>query len=101
MAVIKSPRQKELKRYATLFNILAKYGFEDVLANSSIKKVIPMSSLKTHPDTEKNFSFSKYERIRMVWEELGPSNVKFLAIEKIYFLHNKLKEIYGRISRGE
>ncbi len=76
MAVIKLPKQKELKRYSTLFNVLAKYGFEDVLANSGIKKVIPKSYLKTHPDTEKRFSFSKYERIRMVLEELGPSYVK-------------------------
>ena len=29
MAVIKLPKQKELKRYTTLFNVLAKYGFED------------------------------------------------------------------------
>jgi ubiquinone biosynthesis protein len=103
MAVIKLPKQKELKRYASLFNVLANYDFEDVLANSGIKKVIPTSYLKTHPDTdtEKSFSFSKYERIRMVWEELGPSYVKSLAIGKICFLHNELKEIYGRISRDE
>lgn len=76
MTVLKIPKQKELKRYATLFNVLAKYGFEDVVANSRIRKGIPKSYLKTHPHTEKNLSFSKYERIRMVLEELGPTYVK-------------------------
>ncbi len=57
MVVIKLTRHKALKRYTTLFNVLAKYRFEDVLANSGIKKVIPTSYLKTHPDTEKSFSF--------------------------------------------
>jgi ubiquinone biosynthesis protein len=101
MVVIKLPSQKELKRYTTLFNVLAKYWLEDVLTNSGIKKVIPTCYLKTHPDTEKSFSFLKYEHIRMVWEELERSYVKSLAIEKICFLHNELKEIYGRISRDE
>ncbi|MCK0159139.1 ABC1 kinase family protein [Allomuricauda sp. F6463D] len=76
MAVFKIPKQKEIHRYATLFNVLAKYGFKDVLANSGITKVIPKSYLEKHPDTEKNLSFSTYERIRMVLEELGPSYVK-------------------------
>ncbi len=57
MVVIKLTRYKALKRYTTPFNVLAKYRFEDVLANSGIKKVIPTSYLKTHPDTEKSFSF--------------------------------------------
>ncbi|CAZ97995.1 MULTISPECIES: ABC1 kinase family protein [Zobellia] len=76
MAAFKLPKQQEIKRYATLFNVLAKYGFEDVLANSGIIKAIPKTYLNQHPDTEKNLSFSTYERIRMVLEELGPSYVK-------------------------
>ena len=76
MAAFKIPKQKEIKRYASLFNVLAKYGFEDVLVNSGIAKMIPKSYLEKHPDTGKNLSFSTYERIRMVLEELGPSYVK-------------------------
>ncbi|MGS0527115.1 hypothetical protein ACU8V7_20150 [Zobellia nedashkovskayae] len=53
MAAFKIPKQKEIKRYATLFNVLAKYGFEDVLVNSGITKAIPKSYLNGHPDTEK------------------------------------------------
>ncbi|WP_047244864.1 ABC1 kinase family protein [Maribacter thermophilus] len=76
MITFKIPKQKEIKRYATVFNVLAKYGFEDVLVNSGIAKVIPKSYLGGHPDTKKNLSLSTYERIRMVLEELGPTYVK-------------------------
>ncbi len=77
MAVIKLLNQKELKRYDTLFNVLAKYGFEDVLVNSGNKEVTPKSYLNDYPDTnaEKSFSFLKYEPTRMVLDELGPSYV--------------------------
>ncbi|MAU15108.1 MAG: hypothetical protein CMH46_06155 [Muricauda sp.] len=76
MAAFKIPKQKEIQRYITLFNVLAKYGFEDVLVQSGIAKVIPKSYLGGHPDTKENLSFSTYARIRMVLEELGPTYVK-------------------------
>lgn len=76
MVKLKLPKQKELKRYNKLFSILTKYGFEDVLASSQIKKLIPNSYLDRHPDAEKIISLSKFERIRMVLEELGPTYVK-------------------------
>ncbi len=73
---INLPKKRNLKRYNELFGILAKYGFEDVMAQSGIKKIIPDSYLKRNPDTEKKMSYSTFERIRMVLEELGPSYVK-------------------------
>ncbi len=76
MLGINIPKKRELKRYNKLFSILAKYGFEDVMAQSGIKKVLPASYLKKHPDTDKNISLTKFERIRMVLEELGPSYIK-------------------------
>ena len=76
MAILKLPKKKDLKRYNTLFSVLAKYGFEDVMGSSAAKKFIPKSYLKKHPDTEKVLSLSTFERIRMVLEELGPSYVK-------------------------
>ena len=76
MAAFKIPKQKEIQRYITLFNVLAKYGFEDVLVHSGIAKVIPKSYLGGHPDAKKNLSFSTYAHIRMVLEELGPTYVK-------------------------
>ena len=76
MIDLKLPSKQELKRYNTLFSVLTKYGFEDVMANDQLKKLIPKSYLKKHPETQKLLSFSKFERIRMVLEELGPTYVK-------------------------
>ena len=76
MPSLKLPKKQDLKRYGTLFSVLSKYGFEDVLAATPIKNLIPDTYLKKHPDTHKLLSYSTYERIRMVLEELGPSYVK-------------------------
>lgn len=76
MVGLKLPNKREIVRYNTLFSILTKYGFEDVMASSQLKKLVPKSYLKTHPDTQKLLSFTTYERIRMVLEELGPTYVK-------------------------
>ena len=76
MSSIKLPKTQDLKRYGTLFSVLTKYGFEDVLATTALKNIIPDFYLKKHPDTHKLLSYSTYERIRMVLEELGPSYVK-------------------------
>ena len=76
MMRLKLPNKMELRRYNTLFTVLTKYGFEDIMTNRQLKKIIPKSYLKNNPDIKKSLSFSKYERIRMVLEELGPSYVK-------------------------
>ena len=73
---IKFPQKQNLKRYNSLFVVLTKYGFEDVMASSRAKKFIPKNYLLKHPDTANKLSESTFERIRMVLEELGPSYVK-------------------------
>ncbi|WP_179320099.1 ABC1 kinase family protein [Winogradskyella helgolandensis] len=69
-------KKKEIKRYNKLLSVLTKYGFEDIMASSQLKKIIPNIYIKKHPETQKNLSFSKYERIRLVLEELGPTYIK-------------------------
>lgn len=73
---IKFPQKQNLKRYNSLFVVLTKYGFEDVMASSRARKFIPKNYLLKHPDTANKLSESTFERIRMVLEELGPSYVK-------------------------
>ncbi|AMP98191.1 Ubiquinone biosynthesis monooxygenase UbiB [Pedobacter cryoconitis] len=58
-------QKRKLKRTASLVKILAKYGFEELLNNTSSEASLKDSSL------------SVYERIRMALEELGPTYVKF------------------------
>lgn len=58
-------QKRKFKRTASLVKILAKYGFEELLNNTSSEAGSADSSLTV------------YERIRMVLEELGPTYVKF------------------------
>ncbi|WP_299535557.1 AarF/ABC1/UbiB kinase family protein [Ulvibacterium sp.] len=76
MGITKKIKKEEFKRYGQLFSVLTKYGFEDILANSRIKKLLPKEFLRSHPDSEKTLTYSNFERIRMVLEELGPTYVK-------------------------
>jgi len=76
MLGIKLPKKNDLKRYRTLFGVLSKYGFGNVISHSNARKLIPKDYLKKHPNTEKLLALSTFERIRMVLEELGPSYVK-------------------------
>ncbi|ARV06305.1 hypothetical protein BTO04_06130 [Polaribacter sp. SA4-10] len=74
--MVRIPNKTEIKRYNKLFTVLTKYGFKNVMATKQLKKLVPNSYLKDHPDTQKSLSYSKYERIRMVLEELGPTYIK-------------------------
>lgn len=76
MLGINLPKKRELKRYNQLLSVLAKYGFEDIMAHSGLKKMIPKNYRKEHLDPDNTKTLTKYERIRKVLEELGPSYVK-------------------------
>ena len=65
--------KQEIARYEKLAHVLLKYGFSDLIANSSLKSYIPNSYLEKH---EEELSLSTYERIRMILEDLGPTYVK-------------------------
>ncbi|MCE3259707.1 MAG: hypothetical protein K0S12_1348 [Bacteroidetes bacterium] len=71
-------RYNHLKRYNNVISIFLKYGFEDLVAYlnekkrfSFIRRLIPTS---TYKDALK---LSKWEKMRLVCEELGPTFVKF------------------------
>ncbi|MBW3517870.1 AarF/ABC1/UbiB kinase family protein [Flavobacterium sp. NKUCC04_CG] len=67
-------QKKKFLRTAELIAILSKYGFNELLIQTKLKKNSP-------PDGDKDVkeglsSFSVYERIRMVLEDLGPTYIK-------------------------
>ncbi len=71
-------KYKHLRRYNQIISVLVKYGFEDLAAYMEeskrlrfLKKLIPKATY-THA-----LSLSKWEKMRLVCEELGPSFVKF------------------------
>jgi ubiquinone biosynthesis protein len=64
------------KRYRQILKVLIKYGFEDIVAHTRFKTLNWKTIL---PDREgiPAMEYSRYERIRLVCEELGPTFIKF------------------------
>jgi len=67
---------KKIKRTAQLAAVLTKYGFETLVTETNIKKLIPESHIEKNEKRKEVFSLTIYERIRMVLEELGPAYIK-------------------------
>ncbi|MBU3661933.1 MAG: hypothetical protein FGM41_01885, partial [Bacteroidetes bacterium] len=69
---------KHITRYKQVLQVLLKYGFDDFISHSSLRKLLPKiifhRKLKGKVNT---LGFSRYQRIRMVLEELGPTYIKF------------------------
>lgn len=68
---------KKIRRTAQLVTVLTKYGFETLVTQTGIKKLIPQDFIEKNEKRKEAFSLSIYERIRIVLEELGPAYIKF------------------------
>lgn len=71
-------KYRYIRRYNEIIGVLIKYGFEDFVAYleeekhfSFLKKLIPKSKV------ERAVRLSRWEKMRLVCEELGPSFIKF------------------------
>ncbi len=61
--------------------ILVKYGFEDVIANSTMRNFVPeRTRLSWMRKNRPALDYSRYERVRMAAEELGPTFVKLAQV---------------------
>ena len=69
---------RHINRYREIITVLFKHGFGDLITNSQIEKYLDFGK-KFIPNKkiEKATSLSRWERIRMVLEELGPTFIKF------------------------
>ncbi len=68
---------KNINRTREIIAILLKYGFEDVVTNTPLKNFVPQKRRLTWLREEKPvFEYSRWERIRMVVEELGATFIK-------------------------
>jgi len=69
---------KHFSRYNKIFRVLFKYGFDDYASQFKNKKGFVFAKLFVSKTRVKRANmFSKWERMRMVCEELGPTFVKF------------------------
>lgn len=72
---------RNLGRLRQILSIFVKYGFEDVISNSTLRNLVPESLRLTWLRQEKPaLQYSRFERIRMAAEELGPTFVKLAQI---------------------
>lgn len=69
---------KNIRRTREIIRILLKYGFEDVVVNTSLQNFVPKRTKLTWHSKEDHpvFNTTRWERIRMAFEELGPTFVK-------------------------
>ena len=68
-------RYNHLSRYKDVIAILVKYGFEDVLSRSNLKRFIPKRAKRK--DGVDLLELPQSKRIRLAFEELGPTFIKF------------------------
>ncbi len=68
---------RNISRAREIVGILAKYGFEDLVVNTSLYRLLPEKNrLNWVRNDQPIIAFSSWERIRMGIEELGPTFIK-------------------------
>ncbi len=75
---------RHANRYLEILGVLIKYGFADLVSRSGLEKAINLSRKvvlkKADPSV---YQLSSWERIRLVFEELGPTYIKFAQLLSI------------------
>jgi len=72
---------KNLRRTREIIRILTKYGFEDIVTETSLQNFVSEKRKLSWLRQEKPvFGYTRWERIRMATEELGPTFVKFAQV---------------------
>ena len=74
-------KKSHWNRYTKVIGVLIKYGFEDVVAHPPFNRFAPIAG-KLGPTREGRpvLDFTRYERLRLVCEELGTTFIKFAQI---------------------
>lgn len=72
---------RNIGRTREILGILVKYGFEDVISNSTLRNLVTESMrIKWLRDERPVMEYTRWERIRMAAEELGPTFVKLAQV---------------------
>jgi ubiquinone biosynthesis protein len=72
---------RNIGRTREILGVLIKWGFEDVIINSTLRNLVPESTrIKWIRDEKPVMEYTRYERIRMAAAELGPTFVKLAQI---------------------
>ena len=72
---------RNIGRLRQIITILVKYGFEDIVANSTLRNFVPENlRIKWLRQDKPALQYTRWERIRMAAEELGPTFIKMAQI---------------------
>ena len=75
---------RNLGRMREILAILVKYGFEDIVTNSTLRNFVSETRRHSWLRQEKPvFEYTRWERIRMAAEELGPTFIKLAQVLSI------------------
>lgn len=79
--MVKEHKVSIISRYEKVISTLFKYGFEDVVAHPPFSRFLSnMPDWVAKRDGKLISDFTRYERIRMVCEDLGTTYIKFAQI---------------------
>jgi ubiquinone biosynthesis protein len=69
---------ENIGRIRKLIEVLVKYGFEDIVVNTGLKSILSPKKKAKDPYAaeEQHFTHSRWERIRLIMEEMGPTYIK-------------------------
>ena len=71
-------KYRNANRYLEIIRVLTKYGFADLISQSRIENVIDFGRRIVFKKTDQQIiTRSRWERMRLVLEELGPTFIKF------------------------
>src|SRR5579872_6376268 len=72
---------RNLNRTREIIGVLIKYGFEDFVANSTLRNLVTEGMrLSWLRDEKPVLEYTRWERVRMAAEELGPTFIKLAQI---------------------
>lgn len=72
---------QNIRRIREILRVLFKYGFEEVISETALKSLVSERRRALWIRQERPvMEYSRWERIRMVAEELGPTYVKFAQV---------------------
>ncbi|AYA35915.1 AarF/ABC1/UbiB kinase family protein [Hymenobacter oligotrophus] len=70
-----------LGRIRQVVEVLLRYGFEDAVTTTALRRLVPERQRRSwHHGNQSVFEMSRWERVRMVIEELGPTFIKLAQV---------------------
>ncbi|MCB0755045.1 MAG: AarF/ABC1/UbiB kinase family protein [Flavobacteriales bacterium] len=79
--IFNSQTFQNIKRIREIIAVLVKYGFEDIVTNSTLRNFVSEKGrVSWTRQGQPVFQYTRWERIRMVCEELGPTFIKLAQV---------------------